>query len=373
MVKIRTAIIGCGKVAHLHAASLKNLKESDFKACWSRTPAHTKDFADKYKIKAYTSIEEMIVHEKIDAAIICTAHPFHAEPALKALELGVHILVEKPLASTLDDCDRMLEKAKIAKLKFGVISQRRYYDPCKRIRSAIDQGKIGKPILGTTTIYGWRDQDYYNSDEWRGTWKNEGGGILVNQAPHQLDLLQWYMGPIDELFGYWDNLNHPYIEVDDTALALIRFKNGGLGNIIVSNSQNPALYGKVSIHGSNGASIGVQTEGGSMFIAGVTSINTPPVNDLWTIPGEDKYLKKWEKEDGSFFGKINPMEYYIGLQIQDFLDAIINYHDPMVTGEEGRKTVEIFTAIYRSQRDNRPIKFPLKAETDRNDFDGRTP
>ena len=102
-------------------------------------------------------------------------------------------------------------------------------------------------------MLGWRDEKYYKSDPWRGTWKGEGGGVLVNQAPHQLDLLQWYMGPIDELFGYWENLNHPYIEVEDTAIAVIKFKNGGIGNILVSNSQNPALFGKVCIHGENGA------------------------------------------------------------------------------------------------------------------------
>ena len=123
-------------------------------------------------------------------------------------------------------------------------------------------------MLGTIQMLGWRDQSYFESDAWRGSWKLEGGGVLVNQSPHQLDLLQWLMGDIDEVFGYWSNLNHPYIEVEDTAVALIRFKNGGLGNILVSNSQKPGIYGKVHIHGSNGATVGSQPEGGAMFIAG---------------------------------------------------------------------------------------------------------
>jgi predicted dehydrogenase len=208
-------------------------------------------------------------------------------------------------------------------------------------------------------MYGWRDQPYYKSDPWRGSWKGEGGGVLVNQAPHQLDLLQWYMGPVDELFGYWDNLNHPYIEVEDTAIAVLRFKNGALGNIVVSNSQNPALYGRVYVHGSNGATVGVQTDGGAMFIAGMSSITEPPINDLWTVPGEQELLKQWQKEDSDFFLSINPMEYYHQLQIAEFLQAVINSRDPLITGEEGRKTVEIFTALYRSQRERQPIKFPL--------------
>ena len=208
-------------------------------------------------------------------------------------------------------------------------------------------------------MLGWRDEAYYRSDPWRGKWDSEGGGVLVNQAPHQLDLLQWYMGPIEELYGYWDNLNHPYIEVEDTAVAIIRFKNGGLGNIIVSNSQNPALFGKVMIHGDNGASIGVQTDGGAMFIAGMSNITEPPVNDYWTVPGEEELLKKWQQQDSELFKSINAIEYYHQLQIEDFLLAVIEDRPPLVTGRDGLRTVEIFTAIYRSQRLKKPVKLPV--------------
>ena len=220
-------------------------------------------------------------------------------------------------------------------------------------------------------MYGWRDRAYYQSDLWRGSWKAEGGGVLVNQAPHQLDLLQWYMGPIDELFGVWDNLNHPYIEVEDTAIAVLRFKNGALGNIVVSNSQNPALFGRVDVFGSNGASVGVQTDGGAMFVAGMSKITEPPINDRWTVPVEESLLDEWKKQDTNFFLSIDAVEYYHQLQISDFLKAINEGRDPLITAEDGRKTVEIFTAIYRSNRDRKPVKFPLEPETDRNDYDGR--
>jgi predicted dehydrogenase len=179
------------------------------------------------------------------------------------------------------------------------------------------------------------------------------------------------MGDIEEVYGSWSNLNHPYIEVEDTALAIVKFKNGALGNIIVSNSQRPGIYGKIQIHGSNGASVGVQPEGGAMFVAGMSSIAEPPVNDLWTIPGEEALLDKWVKEDTAFFNSIDATVYYIERQIEDFVDAIIENREPLVNGIEGRKTVELFTAIYRSQRDNKPIKFPLMPESDRDDYDGR--
>jgi predicted dehydrogenase len=194
---------------------------------------------------------------------------------------------------------------------------------------------------------------------------------LVNQAPHQLDILQWFMGPTDELIGYWANLNHPYIEVEDTAVAIVRCKSGALGNIIVSNSQNPALYGRVAVYGKNGAAVGVRTDGGAMFIAGMSTITEPPSNDLWTIPGEEHLLEVWQREDADLFRKIDATRYYHQLQIRDFLHAVREDRDPMITGDEGRKTVELFTAIYRSQRDKRPIKFPLAPEIHGDDFDGR--
>jgi predicted dehydrogenase len=241
----------------------------------------------------------------------------------------------------------------------------------QRVKKAIEDGKIGQPVLGTVNMLGWRDENYYKSDPWRGSWIHEGGGVLVNQAPHQFDVFLWFMGAVDEVYGTWANLNHPYIEVEDTALAIIKFRNGALGNIIVSNSQKPGIFGKIQIHGSNGASVGVKPEGGAMFVAGMSNIEEPPVNDLWTIPGEEFLLSKWIKEDSEFFNTIDPTVYYIERQIEDFLTCIKKDKEPMVTGEHGRKTVELFTAIYRSQRDQKPIKFPLKAENDRDDFDGR--
>jgi predicted dehydrogenase len=253
-------------------------------------------------------------------------------------------------------------------VKLGVISQRRWYEPVRRVKNAIEQGKIGKPVLATVTMLGWRDKAYYDSDKWRGSWNNEGGGVLVNQAPHQLDILLWFMGEVDEVYGIWKNLNHPYIEVEDTALAIVKFKNGAIGNIVVSNSQKPGIFGKVHVHGKNGASAGVQTDGGAMFIAGMTGVAEPPVNDLWTIPGEELLLKEWVRQDTETFNSCDPTIRYIQYQIEDYLNAIINNKEPAVTGEAGRRTVELFTAIYRSTRDNLPVKFPLEPEPG---FDGR--
>ena len=368
---LNVAIIGCAKIAHLHAKAIFQIPTLNFKAVWSRTPESSQMFAGQYGVKAYSSIAEMIEAENIQMAIICTAHPYHADAAIQAMEAGAHVLIEKPLASTLQDCDRIIEAAERTGHKAGVISQRRWYQPIQRMKKAIYDGKIGTPALGTIQMLGWRDRSYFESDAWRGSWKMEGGGVLVNQAPHQLDLLQWLMGDINEVFGYWSNINHPYIEVEDTAVAIIRFKNGGLGNILMSTSQKPGIYGKIHIHGSNGATVGAQPEGGAMFLPGKTTIAEAPKLDLWTVPGEEHLMEQWNKADSDEFHSVDAMTWYFKQQLEDFKDAILNDRLPMVTAQESRKTVELFTAIYRSQRDGKPVKFPLQPEYEREDMDGR--
>jgi predicted dehydrogenase len=164
------------------------------------------------------------------------------------------------------------------------------------------------------------------------------------------------MGEAEEVFGIWRNLNHLYIEVDDTAVAIVKFKNGGLGNLVVSNSQKPGLYGKVHVHGENGATVGVQTDGGSMFVAGMSGITDPPVNDLWTVPGEEAQLAQFVAEDTAFFNQIDATVYFFGLQIADFRDAIREGRPPMVTGDDGRRVVALFQAIYESTRTGLPVK-----------------
>lgn len=356
-------MIGYGKAAFMHAEALRNIPEIEFVAVQGRNLKKAIVFADKYQVKAYDRLADMISNEKVEVVVICTPHPDHRAAAVEAMEAGAHVLVEKPLASSLADCDAMIATAARTNKKLGVVSQRRFFPSAVRIKNAIDEGKIGRPMLGSVVMLGWRDQKYYEGDAWRGTWNGEGGGVLVNQAPHQLDLLQWYMGDeIEELYGVWKNINHPYIEVDDTALAILKFKNGAVGNILVSNSQKPGIYGKVHIHGSNGASIGIETDHGAMFIAGVSSIVQPPTNDIWTIPGEEKNLAKWEEDDVKFFNTIDAIEYYIRMQDRDFALAVLNNTEPLITAIEGRKTVEIFTAIYRSTLEGKPVRWPIDSK-----------
>lgn len=372
MKKYKLAILGCGKVANLHAQAIGNLPNASLIAVWSDLKFwdSAEKFVAKYGVKLYSDIKTMIRENSIDLVIVCTPHPFHRAATVEAARAGANVMVEKPLAATLEDCDIMINECRQAGVRLGVVSQRRFYSPVQRARKAIEEGKIGKPALGTINMLGWRDKAYYDSDQWRGTWEMEGGGVLVNQSPHQLDIFLWLMGEVDEVYGLWSNLNHPYIEVEDTALAIVKFKNGAIGNIIVSNSEKPGIYTKVQVHGTNGASVGVQTDGGAMFVAGMSSVLEPPVNDLWTVPGEEHLLEKWVQEDSELFNRIDPIIHYMEMQTAEFLQALDENREPLISGVEGRRTVELFTAIYRSTRDNKPVKFPLMPENG-TDMDGR--
>jgi predicted dehydrogenase len=371
MVPIGTALIGCGKVADAHANAYKTLPESNFIGVFDVNPERAAAFAARYGIQAFSDLQEMLRDPRIQAASICTPHPTHPDMVEACARAGVHALVEKPMAVDLKGCERAISAAAQAGIKLAVISQRRFYEPVLRVKKAIQAGKIGRPILATVTVMGWRDEDYYKMDAWRGKWATEGGGVMLTQTTHQMDLFQWFMGPIAEVFGFWGNLNHPYVEVEDTAVGVVRFANGGLGTILVSNSQKPGFYGKIHVHGENGASVGVQTEGGSPFVSGVTQFVDPPFNDIWTVPGEESLLKEWQAQDEEYFKTVDIMTHYHYLQLQDFLQSILENREPAVNGVEGRKHVELFTSIYRSQRDCRPVKFPLDAETGSEAFDGR--
>jgi UDP-N-acetyl-2-amino-2-deoxyglucuronate dehydrogenase len=355
--RLRTAIVGCGKVSTTHALAYRALPNSEFVAVCDISAERAQSFAKKFEVKAYTDLKEMLEREKVDALSICTQHTQHPAAVEIAAAAGVHVISEKPLAVDLESCNRAIAVARAAGIKLSVVSQRRWYEPVQRMKQAMDSGKLGKPVLAVVTMLGWREPAYYKSDPWRGTWKGEGGGVVVSQAPHYLDLLCWFMGQAAEIHAYWDNYNHPGIEVDDTVVASVRFQNGGMGSIVLSNSQRPGLYGKIHVHGSSGASVGAETDSGSPFISGVTEKMDPPFNDIWTIPGEENCLANWNAEDRS--RPCDVMTHYHQLQLDDFLSAIIEDREPSVDAEAGRRVVELFTGVYRSQQEHSVLRLPL--------------
>lgn len=358
--EVRFGIYGYGKVAGLHAKALEATPGVRLVSVCGRDSVKREAFAARHAVQARADAAAMAREDGVEAVIVTTPHPLHRAHSVECSEAGLHTLVEKPMALSVADCDAMIAAASRAGggqgRLLGVVSQRRWYPSVRRIRSALDTGRLGRPVLGQVVMLGWRDEAYYRSDPWRGSWDGEGGGVLVNQAPHQLDLLSWLMGPVEEVSAYWGNLNHPYIEVEDTAVASLRFRNGGLGSILVSNSQKPGIYAKVHVHGSNGASAGVQTDGGAMFVAGMSGVLEPPFNDLWTVPGEESSLASWKREDEAYFATIDATWAFFAMQVADFARAIRSGGRPAVAGEDGREAVRLMTAIYESGRRGGPFR-----------------
>lgn len=346
---VRTGIIGCGNIGKTHALSLAEIPEAGFVACCDGDRSRAQAMADQYGVPlVYDDANEMLTSGTVDAVLICTPHPSHAPLVVAAAEAGVHVLCEKPLTISIAEADRMVAAADKAGIKFGGIFQRRFWPGAQRIRKAIDDGKLGKLTLGECSVRIWRPREYFAADPWRGKWATEGGGALMNQAVHAIDHFQWFMGPAVEVVGRYATLKHgDYIDVEDTAVATVVFANGALGTIQAATTFNPNFGFRVAVHGDSGATVSVweKLEG------------QQGVNDVWTIAGEEEQRASWELEDENQPG----FPRFHTLQIQDFLQAVLEDREPAVTGAESRKSLEIILAIYESSRTGQPVRLPMTA------------
>ncbi len=356
MERVRFGIIGYGIIAREHAKAIKAAAGADLISVCGRDEKKREAFASEFGISARCDVFEMVKYDHIDAVVIATPHPLHHDQTLEALDAGCHVLVEKPMALTVAEATDMIIAAEKAGKVLSVVSQRRWYPSNMRIRDAIDGGKLGTPILAQLSLLGWRGQAYYESAPWRGTWDMEGGGILINQAPHLLDLLHWFLGPVSSVYGQWSNFNHPYIEVEDSAVATVNFESGALASILVSNSQNPDIHRHIHICGSTGAVVS-STYGFVMETDGKRDTFSVPVNDIWTLKGEADYLSDFQEEDREFFASIDPETYFFTRQIEDVVHSIVRGTDPLVRGEDGRETMKIIEGIYESGRSCAPVSF----------------
>jgi predicted dehydrogenase len=344
---VRTGLIGCGKIARIHAQALRDLPEAEFVAVCDTDEGRARAFASEHGAQqVYADARELLESGAVEVVLICAPHPAHAALVVAAAEAGVHVLCEKPISITLAAADQMIAAADQAGVKFGVIFQRRFWPAARRIREAIDDGRLGKLTLGECSVRIWRSPDYFASEPWRGTWATEGGGVLMNQAVHAIDQFQWFMGRAVEVVGRYATLRHgSYIDVEDTAVATVVFENGALGVIQAASTFDANLGFRVAVHGDSGAAVSVWE-----YPEGQQGIN-----DVWDIPGEAELRAVWEREEQ---GRPGFPEFHI-LQIQDFLQAVIDDRPPAVTGTDARRSLEIILAIYQSSRTGLPVSLPL--------------
>ncbi len=300
-------------------------------------------------IPAFDSLDAMLKACQPQLLLICTPHLNHVDAALTALEHGVNCLIEKPLDIDLDKAMRHKDARDQSRNTPSVLSQTRYITPTCRIKDALDSGAIGRPALGLCHVLHYRDEKYYKSNWWRGSWAHEGGGILVNQSVHELDLLTYFMGRVETVMGGWSNVNHPYIEVDDSAAAMVRFEGGGMASILVSNSISPALSSCVHVTGSSGHTLGICTHEGDEAGAGSKPASSAPYNDVFTLLGSEA-LTAVQKQDINEFHSRPSSYYYFSKQLDNVAAAIEQGAPLKVTLEDAVNVMHIFHGIYECQR-----------------------
>ncbi len=330
-------LIGCGRVAPRHAESLCNLPATRLVAIADLHESRARRFAHDYGAAPYTDYRYLLDRPDIQVITICTPSGLHAGMAIEALQAGKHVLVEKPMALALQDADAMIAAARSTNRKLGVVLQNRYNPPMQDLRRAVDEGRLGRLLLGNATVRWYRPQEYYE-DDWHGTWAMD-GGALMNQSIHHIDALQWLLGDPASVTAYTATLAHR-MEAEDTGIALIRFRSGALGVVEGSTITYPEnLEGSVAVFG----------EHGSVKIGG-TALNRKV---LWKIQCELEHERELLTRD-----QVDPPSVY-GYShqavIADMAAAVREDRAPKTHGLEARKSVALVLAMYESARTGEPV------------------
>ncbi len=342
------AIVGCGMIARFHARAIGELPEARLVALVSRNPAHAEAVMEAGGVRCpvFSDVREMLKRPEVDVVVVCTPSGAHLEPAVAAAEAGRHVVVEKPLEITLERCDRMIEACDRNGVRLCTIFPSRFADANMVLKRAVESGRFGRLTLGETTCKWWRPQSYYDEGGWKGTLALDGGGALMNQAIHNVDLLLWMMGPVRSLAGFTAMLAHERIEVEDTAVACLRFANGALGVIQAATSIYPGLPKTIALHGDKGSVVVEQED--------VLKWEFTPETE------EDRRIReRFAQKVGASGGASNPAAIsheYHRRQLADFVEAIHTHRPPLVDGREGRRAVEVILAIYRSAQTGRVVE-----------------
>ena len=342
------AIVGCGMIAGFHLKALAEIEGTRIVAVVDSVPAALERFVtnNKLQCQTYNSLAPALERKDVEIVIISTPSGAHMDPAVAAAEAGKHIVVEKPLEITRERCDRIIQACDRNKVKLCTIFPSRFADANVALKKAVDAGRFGRLTLGETTCKWWRSQAYYDQGGWRGTKALDGGGSLMNQAIHNVDLLAWLMGPVTHVTGYIATLAHERIEVEDTAVACLRFTNGALGVIQATTSVHPGYPKTIAIHGDKGSAVIEQED--------VLRWDFNPEID------DDKAVRqRFAQKVGASGGASDPSAIsheYHRRQLADFIKAIETKGTPLVDGREGRKAVDIILSIYESAEKGRTVE-----------------
>jgi predicted dehydrogenase len=339
-------IIGTGMIARFHAAAIKEIRGASLVGCYNSTAAKAEKFAVDHACTAYASLDDMLANPKIDVVTICTPSGAHLEPGLVAAKAGKHLLIEKPLEVTLARCDKLIDACDKANVQLGTIFPSRYHESARTLKAAIDKNRFGTISLADAYVKWYRTQQYYDSGAWRGTWKLDGGGALMNQAIHTVDLLLWMMGPVKEVSAYTATRSHENIEVEDVAVASLRFESGALGVIEATTGAFPGSLKKVEIAGSLGTAILEEEDLIKWQFAKPTKQDEKIAAEL-----SAKTKSGGGAGDPAAIGHVAHRELF-----KDFLSAIKSGKRSAIDGLEGRRSVELILAIYKSAKAGKTVR-----------------
>jgi UDP-N-acetyl-2-amino-2-deoxyglucuronate dehydrogenase len=354
--KLRFGILGCGVIGPHHAKAIAGLQSAELVAVADVVPELAEELADEYGCAHFASLEEMFSGVDLDAVCVCTPSGIHAEGAITVLEAGKDVVIEKPVDITLRAADRLIEVQRATGRRVAVVSQHRFDAATQAVHEALTRGEFGRLTSGSAEVRWWRSQSYYDSGGWRGTWELDGGGVLINQAIHTIDLLQWLMGQVVEVTAHTGLLAHERIEVEDTAVAILKFTNGALGSIVATTAAYPGLTTRIAVHGDRGSAIIDNDELAYFHAAGERQ-----EGEAYGAGGGENQAEEVMEQYGE--GGAGPgagadpgsLSMAHRDQIQDFVEAVREGREPLVNLQEGRKPLAIIQGIYESARTGGPV------------------
>jgi predicted dehydrogenase len=339
-------------IANFHARAIGDIRGAKVVACFDAVPAAAERFAAAQGCPAYHNLEQMLADPAVDVVTVGTPSGAHLEPAVAAARAGKHVIVEKPLEITLARCDKIIGQCEKAGVKLSAIFPSRFHRSSVELKRAVDQGRFGRLTLGEAYVKWYRTQAYYDSGAWRGTWELDGGGALMNQAIHSVDILTWLMGPVVEVTAQTGLLAHERIAVEDTAVATLKFQCGALGVLEATTAAYPGYLKRIEVHGSEGSAAMEEEDVVAWDFAKKTR-------------GDAAVQARMRARISTAGGASDPAA--IGhhghtAQFRDVLEAIRDDRRPAIDGHEGRRSVEIILGVYKAAETGKVVKLPLASD-----------
>ena len=355
---LRFGILGCGGIGPTHAGAVNQIADAKLVAVADVVAERADKVAAKYQAgRAYHDHRALLDDPEIDVVCVCTPSGTHADLAIEALERGKHVVAEKPMDVSVEACDRLIAAEDASGRVLTIISQHRFDAATMLVKEAVTQGRLGDIVLADASVKWWRTQGYYDSGDWRGTWAMDGGGALMNQGVHTVDLLQWLAGGVQSLYAQTRTAAHERIEVEDVAVAHLTFANGAVGSITATTAAYDGFPVRIDIFGTEGTAViegdrlkVLKFKDGTAYQSEEAAAHALSVASGGTASVRDEAAGRTAAADpGAVWGDAHRA------QLEDFIAAVRTGRKPLIDGRAGRRPIEIITAVYRSARANEPV------------------